>query len=139
VKHPFQHGIGRYVPWKYSSSDQSIRGSINGRMICKEYSLSELNGFAFDATVVYTFAADSLEISFEVKGERPVAAESSKDLSIPWSYSARRKAISPASNPFRTRRDKRTAKKLWRYHPSAGQPAWARGKSLVFPIRNFFA
>jgi hypothetical protein len=77
VKHPFQHGIGRYVPWEYavdSTDGETVRGSINGGMTFKGYSLSELAGYDFSASVVYTLAEDGLEIAFDIEGGQPVAA-----------------------------------------------------------------
>ena len=77
VKHPFQHGIGRYVPWEYAVDSPDggvVRGSINGGMTFKGYSLAELTGYDFSASVVYTLAEDGLEIAFDIEGDQPVAA-----------------------------------------------------------------
>ena len=74
VKHPFQHGIGRYVPWQFEVMGDEIRGVINGDMTCNGYSLSELTGYDFTAAVAYSLISDGLEIAFDVRGEQPVAA-----------------------------------------------------------------
>lgn len=74
VRHPFQHGVGRYVSWDCSADSNSIRGSINGGMSFKGCSLSELTGYDFSASVVYTLADDGLEIAFDLQGDQPVAA-----------------------------------------------------------------
>lgn len=74
VKHPFQHGIGRYVPWQFEVRGDEIRGVINGDMTCNGYSLAELNGYDFKAAVGYSLISDGLEIAFDVRGDQPVAA-----------------------------------------------------------------
>jgi galactose mutarotase-like enzyme len=74
VSHPFQHGIGRYVPWKYDLHGDSIHGMIDGGMSYNGYTLSELNGFDFSARVAYTMTTDGIEVAFDVRGEHPVAA-----------------------------------------------------------------
>ncbi|HUV09240.1 MAG TPA: hypothetical protein VMX75_16005 [Spirochaetia bacterium] len=74
VKHPFQHGIGRYVPWTYSVEHESVTGSIDGTMSWNGYTLSELTGFPFKAAVTYTIIQNGIEIAFDIEGEKSVAA-----------------------------------------------------------------
>jgi galactose mutarotase-like enzyme len=74
VGHPFQHGVGRYVTWECRADGDSIRGSINGARRFKGYSLSELTGYDFSASVIYTLADDGLEIAFDLQGDQAVAA-----------------------------------------------------------------
>jgi galactose mutarotase-like enzyme len=74
VKHPFQHGIGRYVPWEVTVDERAVYGRIDGGMSYRGYSLSELAGYDFSARVAYRVGEEGLEIAFDIAGERPVAA-----------------------------------------------------------------
>jgi hypothetical protein len=74
IKHPFQHGLGRYVPWKFSVGKHAIVGRIEGDMKCNGYKMSSLAGFDFSARVGYELIPGGLEISFMLEGENPVAA-----------------------------------------------------------------
>ena len=72
VKHPFQHGIGRYVKWKAKGKENSITGFIEGSMTVSGYTFKELAGFNFKATVSYTIREGALEIYFSISGDKPV-------------------------------------------------------------------
>ena len=75
VKHPFQHGIGRYVKWKAEASQNSITGFIEGSMTTSPgYSFKELTGFDFKAAVTYTVIEGALEVHFSISGEKPVVS-----------------------------------------------------------------
>ena len=74
ITHPFQHGIGRYVPWEFSSNRDSVTGRLDGKMRVRGFALSELTGFDFSAAVVYRLDPEGLEIAFDIQGEKPVAA-----------------------------------------------------------------
>ena len=74
VKHPFQHGIGRYVEWKAEASENRITGFIEGSMETNGYTFKELAGFDFKAAVTYTVIEGALEVHFSINGEKPVAS-----------------------------------------------------------------
>lgn len=73
VEHPFQHGIGRYVPWSYSTEGNNIKGTIDSSMKVHGYTYGELTGYEFSAAITYTLETDGLKIDFDLKGEKPVA------------------------------------------------------------------
>lgn len=74
VRHPFQHGIGRYVSWEHTVDGNTVRGRIDGAMSWRGHSLADLTGYNFSAQVVYSVEEDGLKIAFDVSGDRPVAA-----------------------------------------------------------------
>jgi galactose mutarotase-like enzyme len=74
IKHPFQHGVGRYVSWEYSADEKSIKGTLDGSMRRSDITLAALAGFDFTAVVVYTLRPKGLGIAFDIRGEKPIAA-----------------------------------------------------------------
>jgi galactose mutarotase-like enzyme len=74
IHHPFQHGIGRYVAWEYSKDQNSVTGTLDGNMRSRGFSLTELAGFNFSANVIYNLRPEGLEIAFDIKGAKPIAA-----------------------------------------------------------------
>ncbi len=77
VKHPFQHGIGRYIPWRVEKVEEgddesSITGIITGEDRFSGIEFKELTGFNFVARVSYRLSSDGLFVAFDVKGEGPV-------------------------------------------------------------------
>lgn len=74
VHHPFQHGVGRYVPWRWTAHEERVRGELAAGTRVSGHTVAELCGFTFSACVEYRVRPDGLTISFEVAGERPVAA-----------------------------------------------------------------
>jgi galactose mutarotase-like enzyme len=74
IKDPFQHGVGRYVPWRFQAEGETVVGRIGGVDLYQEVPLRELEGFDFQAEVRYTLGEDGLEIAFDVSSrESPVA------------------------------------------------------------------
>jgi len=74
ILHPFQHGIGRYVPWNYQVNNNAIIGTISGDDKINNIKLKELNGFDFNSKVTYRLFEDYMSIKLEVSGEMPVAS-----------------------------------------------------------------
>jgi hypothetical protein len=74
IRHPFQHGIGRYVPWKNKSEGTKITGEIDGDIVIQGYRYAELAGFDFKALVTYDLTSHGLLIAIDIRGEKPVAA-----------------------------------------------------------------
>ncbi len=77
VDHPFQHGIGRYVPWRvegFSEEDEevSVTGIITGNDSVYGRALKTFVGFDFIARVSYRLTSDGLFVAFDVRGEEPV-------------------------------------------------------------------
>lgn len=74
VRDPFQHGVSRYVSWRYQAAADSVTGSFAGRDVFHGYRIEELCGFYFSADVRYRIADSGIVIDIEVKGEEPVEA-----------------------------------------------------------------
>jgi galactose mutarotase-like enzyme len=74
VHHPFQHGIGRYVPWRYRAGPESLVGTMDGTMHYRGYTYAQLTGYDFTAEVTYRVREDGLQILFALEAEHPVAA-----------------------------------------------------------------
>ena len=74
IKHPFQHGIGRYAPWRYMTDEKSVSGTLSGEDLLNGLKIRELNGSAFKAQVTYRLFGGALEITLGAEGERPVQA-----------------------------------------------------------------
>lgn len=88
IDHPFQHGIGRYVPWTTKSTPTSIVGRISGSHTLGGYALRDLTGFDFSALVRYRVFGNRLGVHLSVSGERPVAAGTHFYLSFAGAASA---------------------------------------------------
>ena len=74
VDHPFQHGVGRYAPWRAEASRDSVTGRLDGGMRWKGILLSDLAGMDFSAAVTFRLRDEGLGISFDLRGDGPVAA-----------------------------------------------------------------
>jgi galactose mutarotase-like enzyme len=74
VKDPFQHGVGRYSAWTFTAEKRKVRGTIEGTTRLAGIPLADLEGFGFKSTVTYELDAEGLKISFDLIGEKPVAA-----------------------------------------------------------------
>ena len=74
ILHPFQHGIGRYVAWTYQIKKNTIIGYISGNDKVNRIKLKDLNGFDFNAKVIYKLFQDYINIELDVSGDMPVAS-----------------------------------------------------------------
>ncbi len=74
VRDPFQHGVGRYVPWSFQTAGRSVTGRIGGGDRYRGATLRELQGFDFDAQLRYTLTGASLEVAFDVSSAEHVVA-----------------------------------------------------------------
>lgn len=74
ITDPFQHGVGRYCAWTFEAHGKTLRGTIDGKTRFCGTALAELEGFDFQAAVAYTLDAAGLRISFDLTGDKPVAA-----------------------------------------------------------------
>lgn len=73
VKHPFQHGVGRYVPWEWSADTFRVTGTLSSGQTHEGVRLYDLAGYAFDATVTYEVLDNGLRLGFAISGDEPVA------------------------------------------------------------------
>lgn len=73
ISHPFQHGVGRYVPWNFKVNKNSLTGILSGDDEFGNIKLKKLNGFDFKSKIVYILNEDNLVIKYEVLGEKPIA------------------------------------------------------------------
>jgi len=74
IFNPFQHGIGRYVSWNYQLVENTITGAISGKDTIDGFTLKDLNGFDFNAKVIYFLHDNYVSIKIEINGEMPVAS-----------------------------------------------------------------
>jgi galactose mutarotase-like enzyme len=74
IRHPFQHGVGRYSSWEFEHDKSSVKGRLAGDMRLGGFRLAELNSGDFRAEVTYRLSGGALEIKFAVEGERSVQA-----------------------------------------------------------------
>ena len=74
VKHPFQHGVGRYAAWQYDTGDNYVRGLLKGGDKLNGNFIRDIAGFDFSAEVTYILGAYDLLVCFDVSGKAPVAA-----------------------------------------------------------------
>jgi hypothetical protein len=74
INHPFQHGVGRYMPWTVTTGENYVEGKISGADKFNGYSLKEIAGFDFSATVRYVAGPYQLLVTFDVTGDKPVFA-----------------------------------------------------------------
>lgn len=70
-KEPFSHGIGRYAPWDYTASQNSIEATLTGSHIWKGIALKDLEGFDFLMKYKATIHETGLDIELNVEGEKP--------------------------------------------------------------------
>lgn len=66
---PFSHGIGRYVPWNYSSSDLTIEATLSGLDTYAGITLAALEGFDFKMSFKAHLLNDGIEITYDVESE----------------------------------------------------------------------
>ncbi|MCB1112230.1 MAG: hypothetical protein H7A37_04290 [Chlamydiales bacterium] len=66
---PFTHGIGRYAPWTYISTESTIRATLKGTDMWNGHMLQDLEGqnFTMDADVSLT--STGLELTLSVVGQ----------------------------------------------------------------------
>jgi galactose mutarotase-like enzyme len=74
VKHPFQHGAGRYAAWPYDTGDNYVRGTLKGSDKLNGSLVRDIAGFDFSAEVTYILGAYDLLVCFDVSGQAPVTA-----------------------------------------------------------------
>ncbi|OGS34333.1 MAG: hypothetical protein A2293_09750 [Elusimicrobia bacterium RIFOXYB2_FULL_49_7] len=74
LDHPFQHGLGRYMPWRFEVGDNFVVGRLSGKEKVNGFFLKALAGFDFEAEVCYSVESYQLLVSLDVQGEKPVAA-----------------------------------------------------------------
>jgi hypothetical protein len=66
-KEPFSHGICRYVPWNYTSSENHISAHISGMDNYRGMTLAALEGFDFLATFKAHLSPNGLEIEMHTE------------------------------------------------------------------------
>ena len=74
VAHPFQHGVARYLPWRYEAAEASVTGEFSSDSHYRGHLVRDLAGFRFRARVSYRIVDDGITIEFDVEGEKPIAA-----------------------------------------------------------------
>lgn len=155
VDHPFQHGIGRYVPWTTRSTPTSTVGEISGTDMLGRYSLQDLTGFDFSALVRYRVRRNRMSVHLSVSGEHPVAAgihfylsfagAASADVFLPdWTGEAARTVthdaavdrVFPVKPPVQSRIAHSTLRTAG-YHldisfPAGARPAHSFGSLIVY-------
>jgi len=67
---PFSHGIGRYVPWNYFTSDTKIEAHISGMDTYRGITLAALEGFDFQMSFQAQISDVGLEIEMIVNSEK---------------------------------------------------------------------
>ena len=73
VRDPFQHGVGRYASWTFTEDKNSVTGYLRGDDRLHDCELRDLSGFDFTASLTYSLVGGTLEISFDVTADNPVA------------------------------------------------------------------
>jgi len=66
VMEPFSHGIGRYAPWKTTSTEKSIKATLTGKDIWNGVALSALEGQNFIMHYEATLTETGLQIQMDV-------------------------------------------------------------------------
>lgn len=74
IRHPFQHGVGRYVPWAFKGTDTSVTGRISSSDILNGYKLEELAGCRFYGELTYAISKEEFCITFNAESNNPVQA-----------------------------------------------------------------
>ncbi len=67
----FSHGIARYVPWKFTGSEDRIEATLSGADLFRGVKLSSLEGQDFEMTYKAQLVDDSLLIEYSFTKERP--------------------------------------------------------------------
>lgn len=68
---PFSHGIARYVPWKYSSSDTQIKAHLRGDDTYRGVPLHVFEGQNFSMTFEARLLSEGLFITYAIESEKP--------------------------------------------------------------------
>jgi len=68
---PFSHGIARYVPWKYVSSETQIKAHLHGSDLYKGVPLSVFEGQDFKMSYEARLLESGLFIEYKVESEHP--------------------------------------------------------------------
>lgn len=66
---PFTHGIGRYAPWTYEATDNSIEAILKGSDVWNGVPLSDLEGQNFTMRFKSTLTSKGLDLSLSVVSE----------------------------------------------------------------------
>lgn len=69
LEEPFSHGIGRYVPWRWTASNHQIDAYISGSDKYKGVTLAALEGFDFEMHFVAKLHHKGLHIRFKVSSD----------------------------------------------------------------------
>ena len=70
-KDVFSHGVARYAPWKYRSSETQIQGELCGSDKWQGVALADLEGQDFQMTFEARLLTNGLFIKYSVKSEKP--------------------------------------------------------------------
>ena len=71
VKEPFSHGVARYAPWNYTSTNTSVHANISGNDSWEGVLLSLLEGFNFTMYMDVELKKEGLFIELSVSAEKP--------------------------------------------------------------------
>ncbi len=71
VNEPFSHGIGRYAPWKTTTSSSTIMASLSSEDQWNGVPLSVLEGFSFDMVLTASLLPRGLSLDFSIESEEP--------------------------------------------------------------------
>lgn len=63
---PFSHGIARYVPWKYETTNSTLKASLSGKEDYQGVKLADLEGQNFELTFDAFVTEDALNIHYTV-------------------------------------------------------------------------
>ncbi len=74
VNHPFQHGIGRYLPWEYKVHSNRIIGTLSSSTNYRGFNVGELAGCRFNASLEYNVDNTGLNIHFVASADKPIHA-----------------------------------------------------------------
>jgi hypothetical protein len=71
IKEPISHGIARYAPWEYVSSDTTIKARLKGSDMWEGVLLSSFEGFNFTINMDVELRPEGLFIELSVDAESP--------------------------------------------------------------------
>lgn len=66
TQEPFSHGIGRYAPWKYESTESTIKGVLTGKDTWNGVALSTLEGQQFTMRFNAALTPTGLDLELSV-------------------------------------------------------------------------
>lgn len=109
ITEPFSHGIGRYVPWKYVSSETQIKAELHGRDLYKGTPLSVFEGQDFAMTYSAKLIPTGLVIEYTVTSENPSV------IGLHYYYQIRGKSllIAQVGNTYRDQSEWKSIPKSW--------------------------